>query len=132
MTSDHELEVMLDALESAGLAEVYLDEDGRETMRLTDEGAALAQEMGIFEHGFGADEMGQPTSGEGAEPSAPLDLRNSWGTAVGSAMLGFEQALRSEPPPHILAAEHIPERGTSGDDTGLVIEFPDPLERRVR
>ncbi len=47
-------------------------------------------------------------------------------------MLGFEQALRSEPPPEILAGEHIPERGTSGEDDGVVIEFPEDIPRRRR
>ena len=55
----------------------------------------------------------------------PLVLgKNSFGTAVGAAMLGFEQALRNEPPAEILAAEHAPERDYSGDGRGFVIEFP--------
>jgi hypothetical protein len=49
---------------------------------------------------------------------------NADGTAVGAAMLGFEQALRSEPPPEILASEHVPERGLSGAGDAMVIEFP--------
>ncbi len=44
-------------------------------------------------------------------------------------MLGLEQALRDEPPAQILAAEHMPARGSSGQDDDLVIEFPDPLAR---
>ena len=47
-------------------------------------------------------------------------------------MLGFEQALRSEPPPEILASEHVPERGLSGADDAMVIEFPHEDERTDR
>lgn len=54
----------------------------------------------------------------------PLTLKNTFGTALGSAMLGFEQALRNEPPAEILAAEHMPERGGSGQGSDLLIEFP--------
>ena len=65
------------------------------------------------------------------EPIEALSMKNSFGTAVGAAMLGFEQALRREPPPEVLAAEHMPERDLSGDDGDeVVIEFPDPIERR--
>jgi hypothetical protein len=46
-------------------------------------------------------------------------------TALGSAMLGFEQALRSQPPPEVMAAEHQAIRGLSGEDDGLVLLFPD-------
>ena len=61
----------------------------------------------------------------------PLTLRKGgFGTALGAAMLGFEQALRNEPPAEILAAEHMPERGGSADDGGLVIEIPDPRAGR--
>jgi RimJ/RimL family protein N-acetyltransferase len=55
----------------------------------------------------------------------PLTMAGSFGTAVGAAMLGFEQALRSGPPAQILAGEHMPERGGFGQDDGLVIEFPE-------
>jgi hypothetical protein len=47
-------------------------------------------------------------------------------------MLGFEQALRSEPPPEIQAAEHVPERDIGGDDGGFTIAFPDDLEHDRR
>jgi hypothetical protein len=64
------------------------------------------------------------------EPIEALSMKNSFGTAVGAAMLGFEQALRREPPPEVLAAEHMPERDLSTDDgEEVVIEFPDPIER---
>ena len=63
------------------------------------------------------------------EPIEALSMKNSFGTAVGAAMLGFEQALRREPPPEVLAAEHMPERDLSTDDGDeVVIEFPDPIE----
>ena len=64
------------------------------------------------------------------EPIEALSMENSFGTAVGAAMLGFEQALRREPPSEVLAAEHMPERDLSTDDGDeVVIEFPDPIER---
>ena len=65
--------------------------------------------------------------GQDQEPAIqPLVLgKNSFGTAMGAAMLGFEQALRREPPAQILAAEHMPERDHSGDGRGFVIEFPE-------
>jgi hypothetical protein len=128
MSDEPEISVTLEALASAGFAEAYLTEDGQESMRLTDEGAAMAEELGILKHGPGRDESGQGANvspGSQAAPTEPLDMTNSWGSAVGAAMLGFEQALRSEPPPEILAGEHIPERGHSGTDDGIIIEFPD-------
>jgi hypothetical protein len=65
------------------------------------------------------------------EPVETMSMKNSFGTAVGAAMLGFEQALRNDPPAEVMAAEHVPERGQSGDDaTDLVIEFPEPIEPR--
>jgi hypothetical protein len=72
---------------------------------------------------------------DATEP-ATEPLKVTFGTAVGAAMLGLEQALRNEPPPEVMAAEHLPERGRSGDagadeaDGGLVIEFPEDLESR--
>ncbi len=71
----------------------------------------------------------EKTSGEA--PLEALTMKNSFGTAMGAAMLGFEQALRREPPPEVLAAEHMPERGhVTGDGDEVTIEFPDPVERR--
>jgi len=70
----------------------------------------------------------QATDAEASTPA--LTMRGSFGTAVGAAMLGFEQALRSGPPPEVLAAEHIPERGYSGDASGdLVIVIPESPAR---
>ncbi len=120
---------IIDALEAAGLAETYTDAHGREVMRLTEEGRAMAQELGILEHGSGRDGPATADRPEEPESIAPLEFPGSFGTAVGAAMLGFEQALRSEPPPEILAGEHVPERGLGGQDADLVIEFPDDLER---
>ena len=45
-------------------------------------------------------------------------------------MMGFEQAMRSEPPAEVMAAEHAPELGQSGEDSGIVIVIPDPLPPR--
>lgn len=71
----------------------------------------------------------EPADSETREPvSEPLNVKDSFGTAIGAAMLGFEQALRREPPAEVLAAEHMPERGQSGDDSGPIIEFPDPVD----
>jgi hypothetical protein len=120
--------VIVDALRDAGLAEVYTDEDGHEVMRLTDEGASMARELGILDHSPAAHAPAPATDDE-PESIPPLEFPGAFGTAVGAAMLGFEQALRSEPPPEIQAAEHVPERSLGGSDEGLVIEFPDDLER---
>lgn len=46
-------------------------------------------------------------------------------SALGSAMLGLDQAIRCEPPAQVVAAEHQPQRSFSGDDDDLVIELPD-------
>ena len=65
------------------------------------------------------------------EPVEQMSMKDSFGTAVGAAMLGFENALRKGPPPETLAAEHVPERGEiSGGDGELLIQFPEPMERR--
>jgi hypothetical protein len=64
-------------------------------------------------------------------PAKPMSMKGSFGTAVGSAMLGFEQALRDLPPAETLAAEHAPERGRSGDGHDFVIHFPEALDGAV-
>ena len=46
---------------------------------------------------------------------------------VGTAMLGLEHAMRREPPAEVIVREHQPERGLSGADTDLVLEFPEDL-----
>lgn len=61
------------------------------------------------------------------EPSRPEALVVPLGAAIGAAMIGFEQALRREPPAEILAAEHMPSRGSIGLDGDLVIDFPEQL-----
>jgi hypothetical protein len=61
------------------------------------------------------------------ESSKPESLKVPSGTAIGAAMLGFERALRREPPAEVLAAEHVPQRGSIGLDGDLVIDFPAPL-----
>ncbi len=75
-----------------------------------------------------------------AEPlpgDPPLPERRSlivtMGSAAGAAMLGFEQAIRSEPPAQIMAAEHMPQRGAvglGGQAGDLVIEIPEPTPPR--
>jgi hypothetical protein len=61
------------------------------------------------------------------EPSRPDALVVPLGAAIGAAMIGFEQALRRQPPAEIMAAEHMPSRGSIGLDSDLVIDFPGPL-----
>jgi hypothetical protein len=61
------------------------------------------------------------------ESSKPESLKVPFGTAIGAAMMGFEQALRREPPAEVLAAEHVPQRGSIGLDGELVVDFPEPL-----
>ncbi len=60
-------------------------------------------------------------------PPKPDSLVVPFGTAIGAAMTGFEQAFRREPPAEVMAAEHMPERGSIGLDGDLVIDFPDPV-----
>jgi hypothetical protein len=62
------------------------------------------------------------------EPVEQMSLKDSFGTAVGAAMLGFEQALRGGPPPETVAAEDVPERGIA-DDGHSLIEFAESIER---
>jgi hypothetical protein len=85
------------------------------------------------EVGDPAGEVGDPAGEAEAvlpveAPAKPMSMKGGFGTAVGSAMLGFEQALRDLPPAETLAAEHAPERGRSGDGHGLVIHFPEALD----
>jgi hypothetical protein len=89
--------------------------------------------MSEREAGGPADEAGDPADEAEAvlpaeAPGKPMSMKGSFGTAVGSAMLGFEQALRDLPPAETLAAEHTPERGRSGDGHDLVIHFPEALD----
>jgi hypothetical protein len=60
----------------------------------------------------------------GATPSQPT-LGGRMTAAVGTAMLGLEHAMRREPPAEVVVSEHQPERGLSGADPDLLIEFPD-------
>jgi hypothetical protein len=64
-----------------------------------------------------------------APPNERLEQTPSFGTglatAVGTAMLGLEEALRSQPPPAVMAAEHRPIRGLSGQDHEVLLVFPD-------
>jgi hypothetical protein len=60
-------------------------------------------------------------------PPKPDSLVVPFGTAIGAAMMGFEQAFRGDPPAEVMAAEHMPERGSIGLDGDLVIGFPEPV-----
>jgi hypothetical protein len=75
---------------------------------------------------------GQAGDGPAERPAAARSkpLAPTFGTAVGAAMLGLEQALRREPPAQVVAAEHVPERAQIGVGGGLIIEIPEPPERR--
>jgi hypothetical protein len=98
MSDDTRFDEILEALQAAGLTELFLDEDGDEAMRLTAEGAALARELAILEHGSG--------------PSAPTEAGGSGEPTP--TQLGFEQALRSEPPPETVAGEQTSLDGAEG------------------
>jgi len=80
-------------------------------------------------------EPGEAQESVGRDPSA-TPLGTSFGTAIGAAMMGFEQAIRSEPPAEVMAAEHMPARGQVGLDGEVVLEFPEhvdePAERADR
>jgi hypothetical protein len=65
------------------------------------------------------------------ETTEPLTLKDSFGTAVGAAMLGLEQALRNEPPPQIQVAEHTPDRRTVSGDDDLEIHLPELPARPI-
>jgi hypothetical protein len=52
-------------------------------------------------------------------------LTTTFASAIGSSMLGLEQALRSQPPAQVLAWEHRPVRGSVAGDGGIALEFPD-------
>jgi hypothetical protein len=78
---------------------------------------------------------GAPESPETHEPPGPpaprpAPLSSTFGTAVGAAMLGFEQAFRDLPPAQVMAAEHAPRRGEIGEDGDLVIEIPGLTEQQ--
>jgi hypothetical protein len=66
------------------------------------------------------DEVDAPTS------QPPLSMKGAFGTAVGSAMLGFEQALRNQPPAEVVVAQHTPDRHPVNGRDDLVIRFPEP------
>jgi len=72
-----------------------------------------------------ADAASPADAATSAERAATEPLGMTFGTAVGAAMLGLEQALRSEPPAEVIAAEHAPERGRTGNDAGLIIDIPE-------
>jgi hypothetical protein len=77
--------------------------------------------------------MTQPTDPdavpEGREARATARAEPTLGgrmaAAVGTAMLGLEQAMRREPPAEVVVREHQPERGLSSHDGDFTVEFPD-------
>jgi hypothetical protein len=46
---DAEMDAILELLEGAGLVEVHVDADGKQAMRLTDDGGRLARQMAMSE-----------------------------------------------------------------------------------
>ena len=82
--------------------------------------------------------MPNPPSRCQENPPLPEERRSlivTMGSAAGAAMLGFEQAIRSEPPAEMMAAEHMPQRGAvglGGHAGDLVIEIPEPTPPRRR
>jgi DNA-binding MarR family transcriptional regulator len=44
---DDEMDAILEQLEGAGLVEVYVNADGKQAMRLTDDGERLARQMAM-------------------------------------------------------------------------------------
>jgi hypothetical protein len=95
------------------------------------DGAAAPGEPVAGEHADEAFEDGtdRTTDPGEAPPIERLEQTPTFGTGIvsglGSAMLGFEQALRSQPPPEVMAVEHRPIRGHSGQGGELVLVFPD-------
>ena len=74
------------------------------------------------------DPNGEPPSADdvaSTRSSEPLSLKDTFGTAVGAAMLGLEQALRDGPPPQIKAAEQTPDERRVVGSADLTIEFPE-------
>jgi hypothetical protein len=71
--------------------------------------------------------MAPETQAGDASDARSRPLQTTFGTAIGAAMLGFEQALRSEPPAEVMAAEHAPELGRCGEDGAVLVVFPDEL-----
>jgi hypothetical protein len=45
--------------------------------------------------------------------------------AVGTAMLGLEQAMRRDPPAEVVVREHQPERGLMTRVGEITLEFPE-------
>jgi hypothetical protein len=64
-----------------------------------------------------------------AEPLDRLERSPSFGgsigSAIGAAMLGLEEALRSQPAPQVSVEKHRPFRGLSGREGEPVLVFPD-------
>ena len=103
-------EARISELVGAGLIERRNDDLGRFVVQLTPAGEELARAV------VDADATMDPEAllarllvaatpdddraerDAGGRAPEPLTLKGSFGTALGSAMLGFEQALRREPP----------------------------------
>jgi hypothetical protein len=76
------------------------------------------------------EDIDDPPRDDGAARGIPGAGRpgGAIGAAIGTAMLGLEQALRREPPAEVVVRAHQPVRGLAGRDGELVIHFPDDLE----
>jgi hypothetical protein len=75
-------------------------------------------------------DMTEPTDrdegpGAGETPTAKPTLGSRMAAAVGTAMLGLEQAMHREPPAEVVVREHQPERDLSSRDGDFTVGFPD-------
>ena len=138
MTDDDRLddsEERIADLVDAGLVEATSDEQGEVRLSLTAAGQQLGRALFAGSEYDPDDALARLLSQDQAQAgeiqrletssNEPMTMRETFGTSLGSAMLGFEQALRREPPAEVLAAEHVPERDYSGAGTPVIIEFPD-------
>ena len=138
MTDDDRLddsEERIADLVDAGLIEAASDEHGEVRLSLTAAGEQLSRALAAGSEYDPDDALARLLSQDQAQAgeiqrletssNEPMTMRETFGTSLGSAMLGFEQALRRDPPAEIIAAEHVPERGYTGEGTPVVIEFPD-------
>jgi hypothetical protein len=72
------------------------------------------------------DDVTDPLVPGSARPDS-LSSTNHVASAIGTAMLGLEQAMRRDPPAEVIVREHQPERGHSGADGDFDIVFPEAL-----
>ena len=64
MDHDAELDTILEQVETAGLVEQYVDDEGKQAMRLTPEGVRVARQLAMLGED-GQDELMKALLGEG-------------------------------------------------------------------